>query len=93
MGLLPWEKREVVDRTGEARASCRKDEESGLEHAEPDALGEAETAPALETQAQSSVQRPDLEDFTSAVFCPLRTGDAQGVGTVVPLSLVSPLAL
>lgn len=39
------------------------------------------------------MQRPDLEDFISILFCPLQTGDAQGMVTVLPLSSVSPLAL
>ena len=42
LGLLAQEEQEVVDRTEEATASCRKNEKSNLEHTEPDTLGQAE---------------------------------------------------
>lgn len=61
-----------------------------LEHAERDAVAQAETVPALEIQALSSVERPDLEDFSSTLSCPL--WDAQKMGIVVLPSLAFPLA-
>lgn len=90
--LPALEEREVVDGTREVRANCRKDEALGLEHTEPDAVGQAETAPALETQALSSVERPDLVYFPSTLSCPFQTGDTQRIRTVVSSSLASPLA-
>lgn len=82
------EEQEAVDGTGGARG-CRKDKALGLEHAEPDAVGQAETAPALETQALSSVERPDFQNFPSTLSCCLQTGNPRRMGTAVPPALVS----